>query len=73
LHRCSSPQRQQLARPGSKPFAKTSAWVFLLSNGLGQAGVADGRASRSGGVFGGQLGYRWQVNQFVFGLEGQGD
>jgi outer membrane immunogenic protein len=47
--------------------------VFLLSNGLGQAGVADGRASRSGGVFGGQLGYRWQVNQFVFGLEGQGD
>ncbi len=23
--------------------------------------------------FGGQLGYRWQTNQFVFGLEGQGD
>jgi len=24
-------------------------------------------------VFGGQLGYRWQTGQFVFGLEGQGD
>src|SRR3954463_7538893 len=35
--------------------------------------IADGCASRSGGVFGGQLGYRWQSGQFVFGLEGQGD
>ena len=24
-------------------------------------------------VFGGQMGYRWQSGQFVFGLEGQGD
>jgi outer membrane immunogenic protein len=35
--------------------------------------IPDGCASRSGGVFGGQLGYRWQSGQFVFGLEGQGD
>ena len=35
--------------------------------------IADGCASRSGGVFGGQLGYRWQSGQWVFGLEGQGD
>lgn len=35
--------------------------------------IADGCASRSGGVFGGQMGYRWQSGQFVFGLEGQGD
>jgi outer membrane immunogenic protein len=35
--------------------------------------IADGCASRSGGVLGGQLGYRWQSGQFVFGLEGQGD
>jgi outer membrane immunogenic protein len=35
--------------------------------------IADGCASRSGGLFGGQLGYRWQSGQFVFGLEAQGD
>ena len=35
--------------------------------------VVDGCRERSGGVVGGQLGYRWQSNQFVFGLEGQGD
>ena len=33
----------------------------------------DGCASRSGGVIGGQIGYRWQANQWVFGLEAQGD
>jgi outer membrane immunogenic protein len=35
--------------------------------------IADGCADRSGGVLGGQIGYRWQSGQFVFGLEGQGD
>src|SRR5215470_15955339 len=35
--------------------------------------LVSGCGDRSGGVFGGQLGYRWQVNQFVFGLEAQGD
>jgi outer membrane immunogenic protein len=34
---------------------------------------SDGCSDRSGGVLGGQLGYRWQSSQFVFGLEGQGD
>lgn len=34
---------------------------------------ADGCHDRSGGLFGGQIGYRWQTNQFVFGLEAQGD
>ena len=33
----------------------------------------DGCASRSGGLIGGQIGYRWQANQWVFGLEAQGD
>ena len=37
------------------------------------ATIDAGCCSRSGGVFGGQLGYRWQSGQFVFGLEGQGD
>ena len=40
---------------------------------LAGATIPDGCASRSGGLFGGQLGYRWQSGQFVFGLEGQGD
>jgi outer membrane immunogenic protein len=35
--------------------------------------VASGCRDRSGGVVGGQIGYRWQANQFVFGLEAQGD
>jgi outer membrane immunogenic protein len=37
--------------------------------------LADGCHNRSGGVFGGQIGYRWQQpgNHFVFGLEAQGD
>jgi outer membrane immunogenic protein len=35
--------------------------------------VASGCGDRSGGVAGGQIGYRWQTNQFVFGLEAQGD
>jgi outer membrane immunogenic protein len=35
--------------------------------------IPDGCLSRSGGVIGGQLGYRWQANQFVFGVEAQGD
>ena len=34
---------------------------------------ADGCSSRSGGVVGGQFGYRWQASQWVFGLEAQGD
>jgi outer membrane immunogenic protein len=35
--------------------------------------IPSGCRDRSGGVVGGQLGYRWQANQFVFGLEAQGD
>jgi outer membrane immunogenic protein len=35
--------------------------------------VASGCADRSGGLVGGQIGYRWQTNQFVLGLEAQGD
>jgi outer membrane immunogenic protein len=34
---------------------------------------SDGCGNRSGGLIGGQIGYRWQTNQFVFGLEAQGD
>ena len=43
---------------------------FLTAAGLD---IAEGCGSRSGGLFGGQLGYRWQASQWVFGLEAQGD
>lgn len=46
-----------------------NCWDFVTPGGV----VADGCRDRSGGVIGGQLGYRWQAGQFVFGLEGQGD
>ena len=41
--------------------------------GVAGAVLGEGCRSRSGGVVGGQVGYRWQSNQFVFGLEAQGD
>jgi len=34
---------------------------------------ADGCRQRSGGLVGGQVGYRWQTGPWVFGLEAQGD
>src|SRR5215470_5412336 len=42
---------------------------FVFPGGTFAAGCRD----RSGGVAGGQIGYRWQTNQFVFGVEAQGD
>ena len=39
----------------------------------GAAVINEGCASRSGGVLGGQIGYRWQASQWVFGVEAQGD
>src|SRR4029453_11390038 len=41
--------------------------------GVVGAVFAEGCNSRSGGVAGGQIGYRWQANQWVFGVEAQGD
>lgn len=34
---------------------------------------SDGCTNRSGGLVGGQIGYRWQTAGWVFGLEAQGD
>ena len=47
-----------------------NCWDFVTAGG---AVVAEGCRDASGGVIGGQIGYRWQMGQFVFGLEGQGD
>jgi outer membrane immunogenic protein len=76
------------ARPPAPVIAPIYDWTgfYIGANGgWGQsrncwdfvdvAGVvfADGCRDRSGGVVGGQIGYRWQANQWVFGLEAQGD
>src|SRR5438105_2050305 len=42
----------------------TPAGVFVATEGCHNA---------TGGVAGGQIGYRWQSGAFVFGVEGQGD
>jgi outer membrane immunogenic protein len=47
-----------------------NCWDFVT---VGGATVIDGCRDASGGVVGGQIGYRWQAGQFVFGLEAQGD
>jgi outer membrane immunogenic protein len=36
-------------------------------------GVSEGCHDASGGTVGGQIGYRWQLGQVVFGVEGQGN
>jgi outer membrane immunogenic protein len=47
-----------------------SCWGFVGAGGLV---TADGCATRSGGLLGGQIGYRWQTGPVVFGVEAQGD
>ena len=44
-----------------------NCWDFVPVAGLV---IPGGCSDRSGGLVGGQLGYRWQTGQFVFGLEG---
>jgi outer membrane immunogenic protein len=44
--------------------------VFVPASG---ATIADGCLSKSGGLIGGQIGYRWQMGSVVLGLEAQGD
>ena len=47
-----------------------NCWDFLDAAGVA---FASGCRERSGGLVGGQIGYRWQASQWVFGLEAQGD
>jgi outer membrane immunogenic protein len=47
-----------------------NCWNFVDVLGVS---FAEGCRDRSGGLVGGQIGYRWQANQWVFGLEAQGD
>jgi outer membrane immunogenic protein len=50
-----------------------NCWDFVNDGVFVLGTFAEGCNSRSGGVVGGQIGYRWQANQWVFGLEAQGD
>jgi outer membrane immunogenic protein len=47
-----------------------NCWDFVDPFGVA---FASGCRERSGGLVGGQIGYRWQASQWVFGLEAQGD
>src|ERR1700680_1683441 len=46
-------------------------WDNMTPGGLFVA--EEGSHDATGGVAGGQIGYRWQTGAWVFGLEGQGD
>jgi len=46
-------------------------WDNVTPGGLFVA--EEGSHDATGGVAGGQIGYRWQASNWVFGLEGQGD
>lgn len=49
-------------------------WDLKTVVGVGPIGVApEGCHLAFGGLAGGQIGYRWQVTDWVFGLEAQGD
>jgi outer membrane immunogenic protein len=47
-----------------------SSWDFLP---LGGGVFGEGSHNATGGTVGGQIGYRWQSAQWVFGVEGQGN
>ena len=47
-----------------------NCWDFVDAVGVD---LDNGCRDRSGGLVGGQIGYRWQASQWVFGLEAQGD
>jgi outer membrane immunogenic protein len=54
----------------------TSHKCWDINNDLGAAvvpAVREGCHDATGGLVGGQVGYRWQMTNWVFGLEAQGD
>ena len=50
-----------------------NCWDFVNDGVFVLGTFTEGCNSRSGGVAGGQIGYRWQASQWVFGVEAQGD
>jgi outer membrane immunogenic protein len=48
-------------------------WTIFSQAGLSLTPTSEGCHNATGGLVGGQVGYRWQLTNFVFGLEAQGD
>jgi outer membrane immunogenic protein len=49
-------------------------WTATSSNGAAiTPNLSEGCHNATGGLVGGQIGYRWQAASWVFGVEGQGD
>ena len=49
-----------------------ACWDFL-ADAFGDLPGLEGCHNATGGTFGGQIGYRWQAANWVFGVEGQGN
>ena len=50
-----------------------NCWAIVNSLGTPVPATSDGCHDATGGLVGGQIGYRWQAASWVFGLEAQGD
>lgn len=50
-----------------------NCWTNTAILGIAAAPVSEGCHDASGGTVGGQVGYRWQASNWVFGLEAQGN
>jgi outer membrane immunogenic protein len=50
-----------------------NCWTRTATAGVAIAAVSEGCHDSSGGTVGGQVGDRWQANNWVFGLEAQGN
>jgi outer membrane immunogenic protein len=48
-------------------------WTLNALAGIGIPAVGEGCSNATGGLAGGQIGYRWQSTNWVFGVEAQGD
>jgi outer membrane immunogenic protein len=48
-------------------------WTATGVNGVALPNLSEGCHSATGGLVGGQIGYRWQAASWVFGVEAQGD
>ena len=50
-----------------------NCWDMTSIVGIAIPAVGEGCHNATGGLVGGQVGYRWQMTNWVFGLEAQGD
>src|SRR5205085_3777292 len=50
-----------------------NCWNLTKAGGIATGGVSEGCHDATGGTVGGQIGYRWQMASWVFGVEAQGN